>query len=225
MLCFPCLIDNAKKNEDDGSMRGASILLIFCFLFIVITPPSYCQQKRISLNASLGIASPASDNIDQGFESGLGVSFPLSRTISLCLSFMYLKSSVEEEPDALLNGELSMAPFMASLEFFLLPEKQICPFVTAGVGYVFSRMEIGDYYTIPEITISQRLENGASFHAGAGVLLDLIKNLSLGADVVFLYRKTEGTTTISDMNAGLTTMVFPVSLNTLVFRIGIKYFL
>jgi hypothetical protein len=199
---------------------GVAILAVQLFF-----SPLLAQNHRGGVQVNGGLSWFFKKNIDSAFETGFGFSLPLVRKTALVLNFEYWKSNVHEEIDGLYNGTLSMAPFQASLYYHILESRGIIPYVFAGAGIIFSHFKIGEMITIPEVSINQKINNGISFHAGTGSLLILNDHLALYGEVCFLYRKTEVTTTITDMNTGILTEKFPLNLNSLALRFGIKYYL
>jgi len=217
------LVDKFLQNKDDEIVRKSGIPLCLFMLFLIVSSVGNAQQKRVSFRGSLGMASPTKNTIDPGLQTGFGASFLLSKSVCLGLDFGFWKSPVEQEPDALMDGEIVITPLLASLEFFPFQERKMRPFCFAGVGYIFCRMRVGEFYAIPEITISQKVKSGPGVHAGAGLLVSLTEDLSFVVDTLFLFRKSTGTTTLTDMNLGATYRDFSVSLNSLLFRLGIRY--
>ena len=170
------------------------------------------------------MAFPNEKNIKSGFESGFGFSLPLMRKIFLGLNFGHWKSSVHKEVGKLYEGKLSVTPFFFSLQFKPMEKNTINPYVLFGVSIVFARFEIGEYISIPEVTISQKIRNGLGLHIEGGSDLHLTENLAFFAAMNYLFWKTKAETTISDMNFGLSTEEFSIRLDSLILKVGMKYF-
>jgi len=211
------------KTQKQMSKRTKYGIIILAVLFF--SSPLLAQNSQGSVHVNGGLSWVFKENIASGFETGFGFSVPLFNKTSLVFNFGYWKSSVNEEADGLYSGTLSMAPFQASLYYHILESKGFVPYVFGGAGMIFTHIDMEDLITIPEISINQKVNNGVSFHGGAGSLLKLNDHLALFGEVCFLYRKAEGTTTITDMNNGTSTEKFPLNLNSLVLRFGIKYYL
>jgi len=209
-----------KQGVNKKTKHGIAILAV---LFILT--PLLAQNPLGSVHVNGGLSWFLKENIDSGYETGFGFSIPLLKNTALVFNFVYWKSSVHEEIDGLYNGTLSMAPFQASMYYHILESKGFIPYVFAGAGMIFTHFDMEDLITIPEISINQKVNNGISFHTGAGSLFKLNDHLALFGEVCFLYRKAEGTTIITDMNNGTSTEKFPLNLNSLVLRFGIKYYL
>lgn len=192
---------------------------------LLLTSPLIGENPRGSLHINGGFSMVLKENIDSGFKTGFGFSSPLLKNTWITLDFGYWKSNVHEVPGELYSGTLSMAPFQVSICYNLLETKQLTPYVFGGTGIIFAHLKIEDSITIPEVSIDQEVNDGISFHAGVGSLLRINKDISLFGEACFLYRKGEGITTITDMNTGESTENFPLNLNSLVFSIGIKYYL
>jgi len=198
----------------------AAVLATFLLL-----SPLMAQNPRNSVHLNGGYGCMLKENIDSGFKTGFGFSVPLLEKTALTFDFGFWKSGVQEETGGLFDGTLIMAPFQASLSYTLFETKRFAPYVFGGTGFIFSRFKMEDIVTIPEISIDQKVNNGVIFKAGAGSLLRLNKNIAFYGEACFFYRKAEGTTTITDINNGESKESFSLNLNSLVFSIGIKYYL
>lgn len=196
--------------------------LFFCLSFLVF--PWSSPAQKANFHANPGFAIPKEINILPAFESGFGFSLSLTKRIFLSINFSYWKSNVEEKEDSLMNGELSITPFLLSLQFKLRERSQINPYVFLGANLVFTKFEIGEYITIPELTLNQKVGNGPGLHFGTGADFSLTEHLALFVEGMYLFRKAEAETTFTDLNFGVTTEEFSVSLDSLIFQVGIKYF-
>jgi hypothetical protein len=204
-------------------MTGKKIyFLILCLWLFGIH--NFSSAQRMSFHLSPGAAFPKEKKIHSSFESGFGFSLPLIERIFLSLNFVYWKSSVEEKEGSLMNGELSVTPFFFSLEFRLMENKKFNPYIFLGANLVFTRFEIGKYISIPEVTINQEVRNGPGLHFGGGIDFSLTGQLALFVEGFYFLRKAKAETTIKDMNFGVTTEEFLISLDSLILQIGIKYF-
>lgn len=204
-------------------MRTKSISIILCF--ILLGAPGFAQSHRMSFHANLGISSPTEENIKPALESGFGFALPFTKNMSIILDFGHWNSSVDKEPGKLWNGKLSVNPFLVSFQYSLLQGKTITPYIFLGSSFVFCNFEMGEHYSIPEVSISQKIKNGIGFHAGIGSLIKASDNFSFFAEVLYFYRKSKATTTINDMNFGISTEKFSLSLNAVTLRLGIRYYI
>ncbi|UCC39104.1 MAG: hypothetical protein JSV96_15055 [Candidatus Aminicenantes bacterium] len=193
------------------------------FLFLGLHSFSYAQS--LSFHVKGGRAFPKEESIKSGTETGFGFSYLIDKKISISFDFSYWKSEVIQEPQRLYDGKLSITPFLVSLEYSLLREAAVIPYVFAGGGIVFSSFEMDDIITIPEITISQKIENGITFHCGTGGRIKLMSNLALLGEIIYIYREADGETTITDLNFGVTTENFSIDMSSFIFRVGVKYYL
>lgn len=200
--------------------KGAFILLM---ALLLLGGRGLVFGERFIVHANGGVSFPKEDNVKSGLESGFGFSFTLDRRMLLSFDFGYWKSDVEEEPGKLHKGKLSVTPFLVSLQVSLFEKKAFNPYIFAGAGYVFYDFKIKDIITIPEVTITQKIENGLSLHAGLGALVQILDRLDLFGEALYLYRKGDGQTTISDMNKGTTYEDFSLDMSAFLFRLGIKY--
>jgi len=79
--------------------------------------------------------------------------------------------------------------------------------------------------TIPEITLSQKVENNLGGQLGAGIQIKMSKRLFFNLDASYFYGKVSATTTIQDLNFGTTTEDFSLLFSAFIFQLGIKYFI
>lgn len=194
--------------------------------FFLVFHPGYSQERKIiAVYAGLGIASPQEENLRPAFESGFGAEFFLTRHFSVALDFAHWKGKVREDWKKLLNGDLSITPFFMIVNYFPFQSQGIRPYALLGAGAVFSRFEMADYITIPEIKVKQEVKNGAGFLAGAGVMVQAKKNISLFVETVYIYRKAPGVTTITDLNLGVSVTEFSADLSSVIVSLGLRYFL
>ncbi len=85
-------------------------------------------------------------------------------------------------------------------------------------------MALENLIKLPEVEISQELENGWGILAGAGVELEVKEQWAIFLEGLYSLRKTEGIPTINCMNFGMNKGTFPVDLNSWQVRLGIPYF-
>jgi len=196
------------------------MILFFLSLFTRV----YGEMPNLSFQAKLGFMSPAKDYIHSSLTAGLGIIFPVKDNASISLDLGFWKSSVDTEPHKFYEGKMTLMPVLASLRYSLLHDKTINPYVFIGTGYVLAYFKMEDIITIPEITINQTIENGFCLQAGAGTVIRISESLGMTAEGFYFHRKTAGTTTISDLNFGMSSENFSVRLHAFIFQIGMKYF-
>lgn len=201
-------------------IRSFSLLALLLFLAGL----SSVWGERFSFQANGGIAFPTEENMKSGVESGFGFAFPLHKKIMVSFNFGFWKSKVKGEAGKLLDGKLSVTPFLASIQYSLFENKVYVPYVFAGASLVFSNFR-EEYLSIPEVTINQKVENGPGVQAGFGGQLHLSKKLALFAEVLYLYREARGITTISDMNLGVSEKEFSLNMSAYLLWLGIKFYL
>lgn len=199
-------------------------LVIGIVLFVFGASPLLSQSSGPEIRFFAGLSSHLEDHYGSAFASGFGVSFPLNRHFLLGLDYLLWKSAVEgRNGQGLLEGDISITPFLLSLNYRILPQAKLSPYMLIGVGFISNNFRMGNVFTIPEVSISQKLNNGFGFHGGGGLRYGITGRISLHMDALFIFRKARGTTTINDMNLGISRETFTELLNAVVFRIGIIY--
>lgn len=198
---------------------------ILIYLVTVIFIFSADLNAKIVVHLHGGAAYPAESNINNTFSTGFGFSFYLLEKFPVTFDFISWKSDVEEKSDQLHEGQLTSNLFLVSGQYIFFPEKRISPYAFVGTGIIFNNFKIGTYYSIPEITLSQKVEGGPMLNLGTGALFKISDNFSLFLDLFYLIKSSTGRTVITDMNIGRDTSTFSISQNTVVVRLGIRYWL
>ena len=188
----------------DQRAKLAFFLLFLCFIMQNVQGQ---EETNMRIHVNLGLSSLQEKNLDSGVWPGFGA----------------WKSQTSAEPGGLQEGSLSVSPFFVSLQYFLTSDRTINPFVFIGGGYIFTSFRMEDVFTIPEITLSQKVDSSSGSQVGFGIQSKISKQIYFAADVSYLYSKTSATTTIQDLNFGLSTEDFPLILSTLIFKLGIKF--
>lgn len=201
--------------------RKAAFILIISLL--LAGTENLVWAERFSVHANGGFSFPREGNMRSGWESGFGFAYTLNKKVAAFFDFGFWKSEVEEEPGKLLDGKLSVTPFLFSLQYYFFEKRAFIPYIFAGIGYIFYDFKLKDIVTIPEITITQKVENGLGFQAGLGAQVQISDRLSLFGEALYLYRKAEGTTTTFDLNFGTTIEEFSLDTSTSLIRLGIRY--
>jgi len=205
-------------------MKGCSTILSILFCLLYFSAQGNAQDQKRSVHAQAGVALPQAENIRSGFVTGFGLSLPLGRGLALTFDFSYWKSTTENQPGKLMEGKLEITPFLISLEYFPLKRMGINPYFMVGGGFVFSSFKIGQYISIPEVTIRQKIASGPGALLGVGAAVSIVKNLFLFGEAKYLYRQAKGKTIITDMNRGTLTEEFSVDLGSFILHSGIKYY-
>lgn len=194
-------------------------------LFLGVFTFSSRLDSKIVVHLHGGAVFPTEDNIADTFSTGFGFSYYLLNSLAFNLDFISWKSDVDEITGHLYEGKMTSNLFLISGQYFFSPDKKINPYAFLGTGIIFNDFKIGEYYSIPEITLSQKVEGGLLLNLGAGALFKITDSLSIFFDLFYLVKSASGTTVITDMNFGSETSTFAVKLNTAVVRLGLRYWL
>jgi len=192
---------------------------------LLVSGQGLAKAEKLSLHASCGFSSPTSDSIKSGFETGFGFALAVNKKIAVSFNFGFWKSYVNEKPGKLMEGNLTVTPFLVSIQYSFLGNKKFISYLFAGAGLIFSDFKIKNLITIPEVRISQKIDNGPALQVGLGSQLLMSRRLSFFAEALYLYRKAEATTTISDLNFGLSEEKFTLNMSAFLISLGIKYYL
>lgn len=208
-------------------MQKRTFPTFFLLCFFLLTQNVIGQEETsMRIHGSIGLSSMSGNSYGSGFWSGFGFSVLIKKDVHLSFNFGAWNSQVTATPDGLQSGTLTMSPFFISLHYFFgQKDRLIYPYLFIGGGYIFNSFRMEDVFTIPEITLSQKVDNSPGGQVGAGIQMKVSKRISLSADVSYLYNKANGTTTIQDLNFGTTAEDISLILSALIFQIGIKFFI
>ncbi|MFP4082843.1 MAG: outer membrane beta-barrel protein [Candidatus Aminicenantes bacterium] len=206
-------------------MNKKTIISSMVIFLLLVGTQDMVRGERLIFHVNGGISLPAEENVNSAFDSGFGFAVAVNKKLWFSFNFDYWRSQVKETEKKLLEGKLSETPFLASVHYSLTESKTFNPYVFAGIGFVFSHFDIGEYVTIPEVTINQKVENGPALQAGLGGWFRVSKRWAVFAEALYLYRKTDGKTIITDLNLGVTEDSFSLNMSASLLRVGIRYFL
>jgi outer membrane protein W len=204
-------------------IQREKLALYLLFLFFLVQNVQGQEETNLRIHGNLGLSSPSEQNLASGVWSGFGFSVPIKKKIHLSFNFGAWKSQASAKPGGLQDGSLSVSPFFVSLQYFLTSDWTINPFVFIGGGYIFASYRMEDLFTIPEITLSQKVENSPGGQLGAGIQLKMSKRIFLSVDASFFYSKASATTTIQDLNLGTKTENFSLILKAIIIQLGFKF--
>ena len=205
--------------------RRAKLALYLLFLFFFALNVQGQEETNMRVHLNLGLSSPSEQTLARGVWSSFGFSVPLEKKIHLAFNFGTWKSQASAKPGGLQDGSLSVSPFFVSLQYSLTSGRTINPFVFIGGGYFFSSFKMENLVTIPEITLSQKVENSPGGQVGAGIQIKMSKRILFSLDVSYFYGKASAITTIQDLNFGTTIEDFSLILNVFIFQVGLKFFI
>ncbi len=205
--------------------QRAKLALYLLFLFFLVQNVQGQEETNMRIHVNLGLSLPSEQNLILGVWSGFGFSVPIEKKIHLAFNFGAWKSKASANPGGLQDGSLSVSPFFVSLQYFLTSGRTINPFVFIGGGYIFTSFKIENFVTIPEITLSQKVENSPGGQLGGGIQIKMSKRTFFSLDASYFYGKASVTTTIQDLNFGTTIENFSLILSAFIFQVGIKFFI
>ncbi len=205
--------------------QRAKLVLYLLFLFFLAQNVQGQEETNMRIHVNLGLSSPSEQNLFSGVWSSFGFSVPIEKKIYLAFNFGAWKSQTSAKPGGLQDGNLSVSPFFVSFQYFLTSGRTINPFVFIGGGYIFTSFKMENLVTIPEITLSQKVENSPGGQLGAGIQIKMSKRIFFSLDASYFYGKASATTTIQDLNFGTTIEDFSLILSAFIFQVGIKFFI
>ena len=205
-------------------MRKLKIIGVLIFILML---PTFLKAQKLTFSLGLKVeyAQPVDRAYKGDFMSGLLFVFKIGENFGLEIDSGNWKSKIEEKKYDLYPGELSITPILVNTLFFLPLNKSFIPYIGGGFGYYFNHFQISkELITIPEVTISQSVKDEFGFHFGAGLDFFIAQNLVLNLDVKYCLISPEGTTTITDINEGISLQYFDIKLNNILLRAGVKIY-
>ena len=202
-------------------MKSFSKILILAACLLLLSVQGFSQRGRLGFFINGALSFPVKENFDDGYGSGIGTSFSITRNLSVSLEWKYGRYPVNKEEGKLINGTLYITPVLASLKYDLLRGSSFSPYAFLGGGLIFSSFTIrpGDDISDANIT-EQKIKNGFGLYGGLGAALRISNQLSLFAEGLYLHRKTDAETKYI---LGLSPDEFRLNLSSYCILIGIKY--
>jgi hypothetical protein len=204
--------------------RTNKIAVIFLFL-LSLSLLANAQSQKLTLRLHAGWSSPHEQSIEATYETGFGLELALQKNITLSFDYGFWKSSTREETGGLFDGKLSVTPFLITVTYSFYMDRSFSPYIRFGGGVIFASFEIGDIITIPEVTITQKVNNGIGAYAGLGGIFNLTDYISIFGEGGYLYRKATATTIINDLNLGVSEDSFSLNLSSVLFVLGLKFYI
>ncbi len=212
-------------------------ILVSFSTIVSFANPIEVQQKsspppagsRIGL-AIMGGGASLNGYFSNGFAFGATFSVGFSKNIAIELAGLFVNGSGENDPETLYEGKLTIMPVQLSLVGRFPINRKFTPYVLAGGSYFLNRFALGSSvangWDDLGITLTQQIENAFGFHLGAGLEFALASAWSVAVDARYCVGNTRGDWSIRDNISGVETdgTFSDLSLNTLIFSIGLKYF-
>lgn len=197
------------------------------FLFFVLAI-GLTAQIRLGLNG--GYAMPSNSNYKGGIAMGFQLGFGLGEHFALEIGVSRFQGDVVGTADGLSAGSLTRMPIELSLQLrFPLGSKKLVPYIFAGGGYSLNSFDLDSSVSAPwtalGITLAEKANSAAAFHAGAGLDFFVSEKFALNLNFKYLLSSTSGSWTQTDIGskAAASGDLSNISLNTLFINFGLKY--
>jgi len=204
-----------KKGARAAGVMFWGVLLIFASGFL------RGQDLRVQLHA--GAALPSDRQLGSSIETGFGAVLTLSREFVAVLEYDSWQSRVTDEPFRLYGGRLTAMPLSLSLRCSLLKRGALILYISGGGSIVANRFSLDRPVTIPEVRISQTVNNAIGLRLGTGAEGRVSSRLFLFLEAAYLWAGAEAATTVSDMNLGVSRKEFTIRLDSFHMRAGLRY--
>jgi len=187
-------------------------LVFFCVLTFVVRAAA--EIRTADGEVFGGAIFPVPDSLERNAVTGFGLTWPLARRTRLGVHFQYARIVSRGEVDGILPGELTLTPFLVFVRRNFALGARWSAYLAGGGGVVFARLR-EDAITIPEVRISQSFPCRAALHLAGGFSFNPTRKLMIFVQGGCLLFRTTATTTIRDMNFGVSEREFAADLGSL----------
>jgi hypothetical protein len=194
------------------SVKPARALFILALTLAAFLDAA-ASRRTASVEAFAGGMFPFRGALGRAATTGFGVTWPLADNTRVGVHFIRSVLSSGGDPGGLLPGKLTLTPFLVFIRQDLRLGGRWAVHLSGGGGFVFATLR-EDVVTIPEVTISQRLPNSPALHLAARVSFALAESLSVFIQGGAVHCRTTGTTTVRDMNFGVSGSEFKANLGS-----------
>lgn len=200
-----------------------------------IMPPKTPAPEKIKIGpkSGIGIIAGYAMPSEKKYESGLNYSanfyLGITKNIAIEISGQRFQSNVEENPEALSKGKLSITPIQPGLQFRFPISSKIVPYLAGGGGYYMNSFslddEIDNSWNNLGFDVEEKVENAAGFYFGTGIDLFFTKNLAFNADIRYNIAKTKGSWELTDQISNVNTpgALENLNLNSIILGAGLKF--
>ncbi|MGD8537503.1 MAG: OmpW family outer membrane protein [Candidatus Aminicenantes bacterium] len=164
---------------------------------------------------------PSENAIKTSYGSGLGTTLMITPNVVFSIEFKYGRFSVDAEEGKFVDGDLTLTPIIANIQYYFNPNTRLSPYVFGGVSFVFASFK-ADVRQADEDALITRQEpkNGIGFQGGLGASYNFSEQLAVYFEGYYLYRNTVVETSLF---SGVTSQ-FDSNLSQLGVTIGIRYY-
>lgn len=181
------------------------------------------QEGQAGLTAMAGVVFPSQNTLKAGAVTGFGLILPLASRTRAGIQFLTSRLKSLGSPEGLGQGSLTVTPFLLFLQQDFVSSRFFKVYLAAGAGLIFSDFR-GNFITIPEVTITQKIPTRPAVHLAVGLAFPITDRLVLFGQGGTLYCRAVGQTIIRDMNFGQSREEFSVSLSSQLACFGLVYY-
>jgi len=202
------------------SSFGDFLLALF---MLSLVGQAAAEVGQAGLTAVAGVVFPVQNTLKAGAGTGFGLLLRLAPRTRAGIHFLYSQMRSLGSPEGLGQGNLKVTPFILFLQHDLVSSRFFKVQLAAGAGLIFSDFR-GNFITIPEVTITQKIPTRPAVHLAVGIALPITDRLTLFGQGGTLYSRARGQTIIRDMNFGQSREEFSVNLSSQLAFIGLVYY-
>jgi outer membrane protein W len=161
--------------------------------------------KNFGMGVSAGFAMFSDDHVKEGIPVGLNLFYYVSENVRLELRGAFISSDVENNPEGLNQGKLTMIPLQLSLHYAFKLGDRFCPYLSGGLGYYLNDFSLEGESQWQELgfDIDDQVDSVIGFHFGLGLDYFFKPNLAANVDIKYCIVSLAGTYSITDTITGI----------------------
>lgn len=195
-----------------------SVCVIICLSVLAV--PGFSQIRGAGAYIGAAFYHSPEENINSGIGSSLGLIIPLNPRVFLTAEWKYVQYSVDRQEGGFLKGSLSVTPLLVALQYKLVENSFLVPYVFGGGGWFFfsfnpeARQDEGDVQVV-----KQEPKSGLGFYGGLGVIYRASPAVALFGEGLYLHRQTDVQTTYISGSQE----TFPLKMSAFSAVLGIRF--
>jgi outer membrane protein W len=184
------------------------------------------DDKSVGIGVDAGYVMVKEDQFGGGMGAGLNLFYSLSQSIRFELKGGFISSQVENDPQGLSEGKLTMIPIQLSLQFRFKIGNRFFPYLGGGVGYYLNNftLEGENIWQDLGFEVSNEVDNSFGFHFGLGMDYFFNPRIAFTLDVRYCIVPLSGSYSITDTVSSITNSGdIDGSLDHINFSAGLRF--
>jgi outer membrane protein W len=201
------------------------LLIVFCKILFA-NPGSLDNSKTMGLGLEVGYILPSESNFNKIPGFGMSFFYSFSKQFRVELKGIFSSIEVQNSPEGLSKGTLTVIPLQLSLQYRLRISQPFFPYIGGGIGYYFNNFspENNNAWQALGFDVDEKVDSVFGYHFGAGIDFFFSSHIALNIDIRYCIASLTGNYIISEEMSGIShTDAIEVNLNHIVLGTGIKF--